>query len=95
MTVASGILNPKLNAIIMVSFPEEGLATVAAGISSLFTLSMVLGKLFMAALILVLSARQLSSIFVLLSLGFLGYPIINNYTIHTDNKSIRLEHDEN
>ncbi|HEL0628625.1 TPA: MFS transporter [Streptococcus equi subsp. zooepidemicus] len=70
-----GVFNPKMNALVVRSLPENRLATIGAGIDSFCTLGMVVSRWTLSVLVTVLSAETISLIFVLLSLALLGYTI--------------------
>lgn len=73
-----GIVNPKLNALVVNTMPEEHLATIGAGISTYFTTGMLLSRFLVSGLVLVLTARQLSGLFLVLSLGLVAVMIWDN-----------------
>lgn len=75
--VSIGIINPKLNALVMNALPEDKLATVGGGIDTFCQIGMVAGQLVAASLVISLSATTISIIFLLLSLLLLGYTIFN------------------
>lgn len=75
--VSIGIINPKLNALVMNALPEDKLATVGGGIDTFCQIGMVAGQLVAASLVVSLSATTISIIFLLLSLLLLGYTIFN------------------
>lgn len=74
-----GVLNPKLFALIMNELPEETLATVNAGLNSLFQVGMIVGQFLIAALVVFLSAEMLSLLCFLLSLLLVSYTMTNLY----------------
>lgn len=71
--VSSGAVNPKFNALIFNSLPEDKLALVSSGISTYFMAGMAFFQLLMSGLVLVLSADQISWLLLLLSLGLVAY----------------------
>ncbi|MER0122219.1 MFS transporter [Streptococcus sp. ZJ93] len=73
--VLSGVLNPKINALIYRAVPEHQLATVGAGISTFVQLGMVVMRGVTAVLIVACSARGISLVFLLLSLLLMVYTI--------------------
>ncbi len=62
-----GIFQPKMNAFIISSLPEERLATISAGISSFSTLGLVLCQMLVAVLVTFLSSAQIAFLFLILS----------------------------
>ncbi|NJW40928.1 MFS transporter [Streptococcus suis] len=75
-TMTTGIINPKLYALIMNELPEDKLATVGGGIDSFCQIGMVAGQALVALLVTLLSATSISLIFLLLSVGLLGYTVL-------------------
>lgn len=73
-----GIINPKLNAMIVNTMPEEHLATIGAGISTYFSAGMFFSRVLVSDLVLFLTARQLSGLFLALSLGLVAWMILGN-----------------
>lgn len=73
-----GLINPKLNALVVNTMPEEHLATIGAGISTYFTTGMLLSRFLVSGLVLVFTARQLSGLFLVLSLGLVAVMIWDN-----------------
>ncbi|HFI0786585.1 TPA: MFS transporter [Streptococcus suis] len=71
-----GIFNPKMGALVMNELPEDKLATVGGGIDTFCQIGMVAGQALVALMVAVLSATSISLIFLLLSVGLLGYSII-------------------
>ncbi|MGU7965151.1 MFS transporter [Streptococcus suis] len=71
-----GVFNPKMNALVLNELPEDKLATVGGGIDSFCQIGMVAGQALVALLVTLLSATSISLIFLLLSVGVLGYSII-------------------
>ena len=65
--VIVGIFQPKMNAFIISSLPEERLATISAGISSFSTLGLVLCQMLVAVLVTFLSSAQIAFLFLILS----------------------------
>ena len=65
--VIVGIFQPKMNAFIISSLPEEHLATISAGISSFCTLGLVLCQMLVAVLVTFLSSAQIAFLFLILS----------------------------
>lgn len=65
--VIVGIFQPKMNAFIISSLPEERLATISAGISSFCTLGLVLCQMLVAVLVTFLSSAQITFLFLILS----------------------------
>ncbi|HFI0141439.1 TPA: MFS transporter [Streptococcus suis] len=78
-----GTFNPKMNALVLNELPEDKLATVGGGIGSFCQIGMVGGQALVALLVTLLSSTSISLIFLLLSVGLLGY------TIHTGSKPIK------
>ncbi|MFM0587060.1 MFS transporter [Streptococcus suis] len=70
-----GVFNPKMSALVMNELPEDKLATVGGGIDSFCQIGMVAGQALVALMVTVLSATSISLIFLLLSVGLLGYSI--------------------
>ena len=62
-----GIFQPKMNAFVISSLPEERLATISAGISSFSTLGLVLCQMLVAVLVTFLSSAQIAFLFLILS----------------------------
>lgn len=79
LTISIGIINPKVEVLIMKTMPENQLATITSGISTFCTFSMVISKALVSALVLFLSAKMLGLLFLLLSLILLGYTIKKYY----------------
>lgn len=65
--VIVGIFQPKMNAFVISSLPEERLATISAGISSFCTLGLVLCQMLVAVLVTFLSSAQIAFLFLILS----------------------------
>lgn len=74
--VTLGIFNPKMSALVMNELPEDKLATVGSGIDSFCQIGMVAGQALVALMVTVLSATNISLIFLLLSVGLLGYTVL-------------------
>ncbi|HFR3957667.1 TPA: MFS transporter [Streptococcus suis] len=70
-----GVFNPKMSALVMNELPEDKLATVGGGIDVFCQIGMVAGQALVAIMVMVLSATSISLIFLLLSVGLLGYSI--------------------
>lgn len=79
LSISIGIINPKVEVLIMKTMPENQLATITSGISTFCTFSMVISKALVSALVLFLSAKILGLLFLLLSLILLGYTIKKYY----------------
>lgn len=79
LSISIGIINPKVEVLIMKTMPENQLATITSGISTFCTFSMVISKALVSALVLFLSAKMLGLLFLLLSLILLGYTIKKYY----------------
>ncbi|MGT2911153.1 MFS transporter [Streptococcus cameli] len=77
-TVTVGIFNPKLQAYVVRSIPEERLATVGAGIDTFCTFGMVGAQFILSGLVLVLSSNMISLLFLALSLLLFGVTIKNS-----------------
>ncbi|MGU8085015.1 MFS transporter [Streptococcus suis] len=75
-TMTTGIINPKLYALIMNELPEDKLATINAGMGTIFNIGMLAGQALVALMVTVLSATSISLIFLLLSVGLVGYTIL-------------------
>ncbi|MBY5034881.1 MFS transporter [Streptococcus gallolyticus] len=69
--------NPKFAALMYRVIPEEKLATVGSGIDTVLTMGMVISKTVLSGLVLVLTAQQISLLYLLLSVGLLAYTIKN------------------
>ncbi|HFU4202567.1 TPA: MFS transporter [Streptococcus suis] len=76
ITMTTGIINPKLYALIMNELPEDKLATISAGMGTISNIGMVAGQVLVAFMVTVLSATSISLIFLLLSVGLLSYTIL-------------------
>ncbi|HFU3857634.1 TPA: MFS transporter [Streptococcus suis] len=74
--VTLGIFNPKMSALVMNELPEDKLATVGGGIDAFCQIGMVAGQALVAIMVTVLSATSISLIFLLLSVGLLGYTVL-------------------
>lgn len=74
-----GVFNPKMNALVVNELPEDKLATVGGGIDSFCQIGMVGGQALVALMVTVLSAISISHIFLLLSVGLLGYTILTGF----------------
>lgn len=57
-TMTTGIINPKLYALIMNELPEDKLATINAGMGTIFNIGMVAGQALVALLVTLLSATS-------------------------------------
>lgn len=75
-TMTTGIINPKLYALIMNELPEDKLATINAGMGTIFNIGMLAGQAMVALMVTLLSVTSISLIFLLLSVGLLGYTIL-------------------
>ncbi|HEM4286998.1 TPA: MFS transporter [Streptococcus suis] len=75
-TMTTGIINPKLYALIMNELPEDKLATINAGMGTIFNIGMLAGQALVALMVTVLSATNISLIFLLLSVGLVSYTIL-------------------
>ncbi|WP_171943407.1 MFS transporter [Streptococcus suis] len=75
-TMMTGIINPKLYALIMNELPEDKLATINAGMGTIFNIGMLAGQALVALMVTVLSATSISLIFLLLSVGLVSYTIL-------------------
>lgn len=73
--VIVGIFQPKMNAFVISSLPEERLATISAGISSFSTLGLVLCQMLVAVLVTFLSSAQIAFLFLILSSILLFYTL--------------------
>lgn len=71
----AGALNPKLNALVMNTIPEDKLATVGGGIGTYFQLGMILMRLALSALILILPVGIISLIVLIFALLLLTYGV--------------------
>ncbi|HEM5069475.1 TPA: MFS transporter [Streptococcus suis] len=71
-----GVFNPKMNALVLNELPEDKLATVGGGIDTFCQIGMVAGQALVALMVTVLSATSISLIFLLLSVGLVGYTIL-------------------
>lgn len=76
--IVIGIINPKMNAMVVNNLPEERLATISGGIGTYFTAGMMLTQVTVSGLILVLSFDQLSALFLALALGFATWVFLGN-----------------
>lgn len=74
-----GVFNPKMNALVLNELPENKLATVGGGIDSFCQIGMVAGQALVALMVTILSVTSISLIFLLLSVGLLGYTILTGY----------------
>ncbi|NQK48428.1 MFS transporter [Streptococcus suis] len=70
-----GVFNPKMNALVLNELSEDKLATVGGGIDAFCQIGMVAGQALVALMVTLLSATSISLIFLLLSVGLLGYSI--------------------
>lgn len=77
-TVLVGIFQPKMHAYVVRSLPENRLATIGAGIDSFCTVGMVGMQVVLSFLVVVLSANQISFLFLLLSLLLLIFTLRNS-----------------
>ncbi|HFI0131721.1 TPA: MFS transporter [Streptococcus suis] len=75
-TMTTGIINPKLYALIMNELPEDKLATINAGMGTIFNVGMLAGQALVALMVTILSVTSISLIFLLLSVGLVGYTIL-------------------
>ncbi|HGA1492916.1 TPA: MFS transporter [Streptococcus suis] len=75
-TMTTGIINPKLYALIMNELPEDKLATINAGMGTIFNIGMVAGQALVALMVTILSVTSISLIFLLLSVGLVSYTIL-------------------
>ncbi len=75
-TMTTGIINPKLYALIMNELPEDKLATINAGMGTIFNIGMFAGQALVALMVTILSVTSISLIFLLLSVGLVSYTIL-------------------
>ncbi|HFU4117084.1 TPA: MFS transporter [Streptococcus suis] len=75
-TMTTGIINPKLYALIMNELPEDKLATINAGMGTIFNIGMLVGQALVALMVTILSVTSISLIFLLLSVGLVSYTIL-------------------
>ncbi|HFH9915383.1 TPA: MFS transporter [Streptococcus suis] len=75
-TMTTGIINPKLYALIMNELPEDKLATINAGMGTIFNTGMLAGQALVALMVTILSVTSISLIFLLLSVGLVSYTIL-------------------
>ncbi|MGQ7359055.1 MFS transporter [Streptococcus suis] len=75
-TMTTGIINPKLYALIMNELPEDKLATINAGMGTIFNVGMLAGQALVALMVTILSVTSISLIFLLLSVGLVSYTIL-------------------
>ncbi|MGQ7361979.1 MFS transporter [Streptococcus suis] len=71
-----GVFNPKMSALVLNELPEDKLATVGGGIDAFCQIGMVAGQALVALMVTLLSATSISLIFLLLSVGLVGYTIL-------------------
>lgn len=71
----SGGSNPKFSAMMFREIPEEKLATIGSGIDTLLTLGMVVSRFALSGLVVILPAQAISTIYLLLAVGLMGYTI--------------------
>lgn len=81
--VIVGIFNPKMNAFIVRSLPEDRLATIGAGIDTFCTLGLVFCRFLMSGLILFLSSTHISVLFLILS------AVLFFYTVKPSRKKVK------
>ncbi|HEM2740439.1 MFS transporter [Streptococcus suis] len=75
-TMMTGIINPKLYALIMNELPEDKLATINAGMGTIFNIGMLAGQALVALMVTILYVTSISLIFLLLSVGLVSYTIL-------------------
>lgn len=75
MAIISGGVNPKFGAMIMNEIPEEKLGTIGSGIDTLLTVGILVSKFALSGLVVVLSAQQISGIYLLLSILLFVYTL--------------------
>ncbi|HHT7802895.1 TPA: MFS transporter [Streptococcus suis] len=75
-TMTTGIINPKLYALIMNELPEDKLATINAGMGTIFNIGMLAGQALVALMVTLLSVTSIFLIFLLLSVGLVSYTIL-------------------
>ncbi len=75
-TMTTGIINPKMYALIMNELPEDKLATINAGMGTIFNIGMLAGQALVALVVTILSVTSISLIFLLLSVGLVSYTIL-------------------
>ncbi|CYV55218.1 lantibiotic efflux protein [Streptococcus suis] len=75
-TMTTGIINPKLYALIMNELPEDKLATINAGMGTIFNIGMLAGQTLVALMVTLLSVTSIPLIFLLLSVGLVSYTIL-------------------
>ncbi|WP_029188086.1 MFS transporter [Streptococcus suis] len=75
-TMTTGIINPKLYALIMNELPEDKLATINVGMGTIFNIGMLAGQALVALMVTILSVTSISLIFLLLSVGLVSYTIL-------------------
>ncbi|MGT2895745.1 MFS transporter [Streptococcus entericus] len=73
-----GIVNPKMNALIMNELPEERLATISSGISTYFTAGILLVRLLLSGLVLVLAPTPLALLFLIASIALVIWTFFGN-----------------
>lgn len=73
VSVLVGFINPKMTALVMNSLPEERLATIGAGLNTYFTASMFFAKFLVSGFLLVLTADQVTWLFLIASALVLVY----------------------
>ncbi|HFI0641066.1 TPA: MFS transporter [Streptococcus suis] len=74
-----GIFNPKMNALVLNELPEDKLATVGGGIDAFCQIGMLAGQALVSLMVMFLSPTSISLIFLLLSVGLLGYTILTGH----------------
>ncbi|MEY8461969.1 MFS transporter [Streptococcus merionis] len=70
---SAGMINPKFMAMLMNRLPEERIATISGGVFSYFQLGMLAMDALLSAMILIFPVQLILIIYVLISLGLLGY----------------------
>lgn len=72
-TIISGMINPKLNAVIMNTLPEERLAMIGSGIGTYVQFGAVLSRLLVSGLVVLVPLDWISMLFMGLSVLLIAY----------------------
>lgn len=75
VSILIGIFNPKISALVMNELPEDKLATIESGITTFCQIGMVVGQFSVSAMVVFVSARFISLVFLLLAILLFVYSV--------------------
>lgn len=73
--IGSGILNPKVGALVKNRLPEEQLGMIFSGMATYFQLGVILMKVLLSGLLLIFSTKTLLIVMIVLSLCYAGFSL--------------------